>query len=182
MQADRSGSTPRETLLCNTFVILLTLKVTANIGLTKAGARALLGTTAPQRVDASKSTKSVLSLQPHEGPATPADAFVTRYLQESLRLFKGNPKHHAWEDVAFGAIVKRLGLQIAKVAGLYGWQLKPADYVKAVRSCHPLPINFHYVNESAKYRLHTDLRAHGCAGVSAPAFLRTPSSYTLRKS
>ena len=62
----------------------------------------------------------MLSLEPHEGPATPADAFVTRYLQESLRLFEGNAKHNAWEDVAFGATVKALGLQIKTVDGLYG--------------------------------------------------------------
>jgi len=38
----------------------------AGYGLTKAGARALVETTAKQRVDAENSTKSVLSLEPHE--------------------------------------------------------------------------------------------------------------------
>merc|ERR1719428_1899739 len=135
----------------------------AGYGLTKAGARALVETTAKQRVDAENSTKSVLSLEPHEGPATPADAFVTRYLQESLRLFEGNAKHHAWEDVAFGATVKALGLQIKTVDGLYGWALNTTQYDRAVRSCNPLPINFHYVSSSLKYTLHEGLRSHGCA-------------------
>jgi hypothetical protein len=134
----------------------------AGYGLTKAGARALVETTATKTVDAENSTKSVLSLESHKGPATPADAFVTRYLEESLRLFKGNEKHHAWEDVAFGSTVRDLGLKIETVDGLYGWALKPEDYARAVRSCNPLPINFHYVSTAQKQKLHEDLKLHGC--------------------
>jgi len=140
----------------------------AGYGLTKAGARALIdATVSKERVDAENSTKSVLSLEPHKGPATPADAFVTRYLEESLRLFKGNAKHHAWEDVAFGATVKALGLTIRTIDGLYGWGLKPDQYERAVRSCNPLPINFHYVSSSLKQKLYTDLKQHGCASEAA---------------
>jgi hypothetical protein len=135
----------------------------AGYGLTKAGARALVDlTTTTDSVDAENSTKSTLSLETHTGPATRADAFVTRYLEESLRLFEGNEKHHAWEDVAFGATVKAVGLKIQTVDGLYGWGLKPEEYERAVRSCNPVPINFHYVSTSQKYKLKADLEAHGC--------------------
>jgi hypothetical protein len=140
----------------------------AGYGVTKAGARALMNLTATSdRVDAANSTKSELKLEAHKGTASSADEFVTQYLEESLRLFKGNARHHAWEDVAFGATVKNLGLKIEKLDGLYGWALKPDDYEKAVRSCNPLPINFHYVTTELKHKLHTDLKAHGCVNEAA---------------
>jgi hypothetical protein len=141
----------------------------AGYGLTQSGARALVEAKAKggARVDAENSTKSVLSLEPHRGPVSRADGFVTQYLQESLRLFQGNEKHHAWEDVAFGATVKALGLKIETVDGLYGWGLKPEEYERAVRSCNPLPINFHYVSTSQKHKLHKDLKVHGCANEAA---------------
>jgi hypothetical protein len=134
----------------------------AGYGITRAGAKALVEMHGAQRMDAENSTKYVLSLERHDGPETTADAFVSRYLDESVRLQEGNKNHHAWEDVAFGATVKALGLQIQTVDGLYGWQLNSTQYDMAVRSCNPLPINFHYVTTDLKFKLQKDLKSHGC--------------------
>jgi hypothetical protein len=114
------------------------------------------------------STASVLGIAPWSGEKGRADDFVTLYLNASQAIYD-LPKHAAWEDVAFGVTVKRLGLVTETLPGLYGWKLPPDQYDKAVRSCHPLPINFHYVTEDTKRKLHADLADFGCSAETARA-------------
>lgn len=141
-------------------------------GLTKEAARQLLHS--PEALFQSTqagggaSTKSVLNTTPWTGEQGKADDFVTRYLNASQAIYD-LPKHMAWEDVAFGVTVKSIGLVTETLPGLYGWKLDPTQYDKAVRSCHPLPINFHYVTEEKKRKLHADLAKFGCSAATARA-------------
>lgn len=141
-------------------------------GLTKEAARQLLQS--PEallqstQAGGGASTKSVLKEAAWTGEQGRADAFVTRYLNASQAIYD-LPKHLAWEDVAFGVTVKKIGVPTETLGGLYGWKLDLQQYDKAVRSCHPLPVNFHYVTEETKRQLHKDLVELGCSAETARA-------------
>ncbi|CAE7690039.1 unnamed protein product [Symbiodinium pilosum] len=55
-----------------------------------------------------------------------------------------------WDDLSISGVLKRNGVHLEQLDGLYGWQLDNSQeledgYASAIMATDPLPITFHYV-------------------------------------
>lgn len=76
------------------------------------------------------------------------------------------PGETPWDDVTTACLVKRRGITIENLEGLYGWRVPggstPApdgklssSYIGAIHSVNPLPLTFHYISPEEMYTIQS---------------------------
>lgn len=75
------------------------------------------------------------------------------------------PNETPWDDITTTCLMKRRGITVEKIDGLYGWRIPDTSkaapdgklsqtYKHAIHSSSPLPLTFHYVSPQEMYTIH----------------------------
>lgn len=90
---------------------------------------------------------------------------ATEFQNELLDMTKVYyPGETPWDDITTTCLMKRRGITVERIDGLYGWRIpdnsKAAPngklstaYKNAIHSSSPLPLTFHYVSEQEMYTI-----------------------------
>lgn len=76
------------------------------------------------------------------------------------------PGETPWDDITTTCLMKRRGIEIKKMDGLYGWRLPDSsqaapdgnlspNYKGAIHSLNPAPLTFHYITPEEMYTIHS---------------------------
>jgi len=73
----------------------------------------------------------------------------------------------AWDDISVSCLLRRHGIPLLQIKGLYGWVLQGAqrnksslnsEYIKAIHQTKPLPLTFHYVSPQQIREIHQEFQ------------------------
>lgn len=87
------------------------------------------------------------------------------------------PGEVPWDDITTTCLMKRRGITVEKIDGLYGWRLpdsstaapdgKLSQQTKtAIHSSNPLPLTFHYIAPQEMYTIHNQFLNPGSEDLS----------------
>lgn len=107
-------------------------------------------------------------------------------LQDMTKVFY--PGETPWDDITTTCLMKRRGISIEKIDGLYGWRIPdgshPAPdgkltqlYKAAIHSSNPTPLTFHYVSPEEMYTIHKQFTKGESGKVSLLQEVNVASSY-----
>mmetsp|Transcript_50557 Transcript_50557/g.94417 ORF Transcript_50557/g.94417 Transcript_50557/m.94417 type:complete len:427 (+) Transcript_50557:86-1366(+) len=85
------------------------------------------------------------------------------------------PSGQSWADISISCVLRRHGVPLEFLKGLYGWKVDGAPiprsvlnagYMKAITQRDPLPITFHYISTMQMLAIHDEFKKLGSSGRS----------------